>query len=130
MVKYGDVTSDWTETLGVIPQGSILVTLMLNNFMNDFFYFMEGQPDLYNYADDNTLSVHAKILQTMKETLENAANIGIKWFKDTYMQANPDQFEVMLPKGIRYDVDGNGVKFEVDGVTINSDTEYVKLLGV
>ena len=96
--------------------------------MNDFFYSMEGQCDLYNYADDNTLSFHAPTIQTMKQTLENAANIGIKWFNENGMQANPQKFQGMI-LGTKNDSDENRIHFQIDDITIKPE-KCVKLLGV
>ncbi len=60
--------------------------------MNDIFYFMEIC-DLVNYADDNTLSVIERTVQTKKDA-ENA----MKWLKDNFMHVNPEKFQFMFLK--------------------------------
>ena len=44
----------WNEVITGAPQGSILVSLLFNIFLNDIFLFMSKR-QLCNYADDNTL---------------------------------------------------------------------------
>ena len=55
-VKIGEVKSDWKEMYKGVTQGSILGPLIFNIFMNDLFYFVK-QGNLFNYADDNSVSV-------------------------------------------------------------------------
>jgi hypothetical protein len=39
----------------ILTQGSRLSPILFKIFLNDIFYFIKNS-DLYNYADDNTLS--------------------------------------------------------------------------
>jgi hypothetical protein len=54
-IKIGNIVSTWANIQKGVPQGSILGPLLFNVFINDIFYFIK-HCDLYNYADDNTLS--------------------------------------------------------------------------
>ena len=58
-IKLGNSRSGWTELFKGVPQGSILGTLIFNIFLNDVIYFV-SKGDLYNYADDNCISVSHK----------------------------------------------------------------------
>ena len=60
-VKVGSFKSDWKEISKGVPQGPILGPLIFNIFMNDIFYFVKNA-NLFNYADDNSLSVNGKEL--------------------------------------------------------------------
>ena len=93
-----------------------------------FFYVLEHKCDLYNYADDNTISYHHQNLQTVKNNLETSAKIGGKWFVDNQMKVNTDKFQaLLLCPGMA--CSSEEFCFEIDGVKIRPD-KSVKLLGV
>ena len=52
-VNVGNAHSSWKEILYEIRQGSILGPLILNIFLCDLFYFLEGVA-VASYADDTT----------------------------------------------------------------------------
>ena len=74
-----------------MPQGSILGPVLFNIFINDIFHFIK-KGNLYNYADDNTVS-HAdkKLKRLIDELVEDNTRL-IQWFADNQMKANPGKF--------------------------------------
>jgi len=69
-IKIGQFKSDFQEIYKGVPQGSILGPVLFNIFINDIFHFVQ-ESNLYNYADDNTLSFAHHNLDIVKSTLEN-----------------------------------------------------------
>ena len=64
MVKLGHSKNIFLKVIKGVPQGSILEPLLFNIFLIDIFYFVK-KSNLYNYADDNTLSYsHPDLLET------------------------------------------------------------------
>ena len=51
--------------------------------------------DLYNYADDNTLSFHSPNFGEVVNVLQQENNILINWFNFNCMQANPEKFQAI-----------------------------------
>ena len=95
-VKLGPAISNWESLFKGVSQGSILGPLIFNIFINDIFYIIKKET-LYNYADDNTLSIiHVhKNLNILKEILQGESILLIQWFTENLMKANPDKFQAI-----------------------------------
>ena len=78
-VKIGSLKSDWKEISKGVPQGSISGPLIINIFMNDIFYFVKNA-NLFNYADDNSVSVNDKELSMLSHLLQSEAEVTVRWF--------------------------------------------------
>ena len=52
--------------------------------------------DIYNFADDNAISVTSKKRETLLETLKNESESAVNWFRNNKMIVNPDKFQLML----------------------------------
>ena len=70
---------------------------MFNIFTNDLFYFI-NTCSLFNYADDNTITTANNNPDVVIDSLVLDSNVAITWFKNKYMQANPDKFQLLLLK--------------------------------
>ena len=124
-IKIGNCVSTWAEIQKGVPQGSILGPLLFNVFINDIFYFIK-KGDLYNYADDNTLSFHSPNYNEIIDVLQTESNILIDWFHFNCMQANPDKFQAIAVGKKTYD---KSPTFNIGTANISCD-DIVKLLGV
>ena len=80
-VKIGSTTSAWLEIQKGVPRGSILGPLLFNGFINDFFYVIDGC-NIYNYADDSTLSVTHSNQTVLATILQGKAEEAIDWFSN------------------------------------------------
>ena len=58
--------------------------ILFNVFINDLFLWID-EADLYNFADDNTLSALANSIPELIKILENESEKAIKWFDDNDM---------------------------------------------
>ena len=88
--------SSWQEIIAGVSQGSILVLILFNIFVNDFFLFVSSS-NLTNYADDNTLYTSDYNLKEVKEVLlnhlvtkwlQNGYKMTTEWFFENYMVLN------------------------------------------
>jgi retron-type reverse transcriptase len=85
-----DVQNKHIEKKGV-PQGSLMGPTILNLFMNDIFYDLKyGQ--LFNYADDNSVFLKAKSLDSIKNQIQLSAKEILEWCSSNKMEANPGKF--------------------------------------
>ena len=76
-IKLGSSRSEWTEMLKGVPTGCIFGTLIFNIFLNDVFYFV-SKGDLYNYSDDNCISVSHKSIRVLNKQLENETRVIVE----------------------------------------------------
>jgi len=94
-VKLKNISSSWVNTKKGIPQGSCLGPLLFNVFTNDIFPHIT-KCHIFNYADDNSLSISGeKLVNTIKYLVEDT-NIAITWFNDNFMKVNPEKFQTMI----------------------------------
>ena len=80
--------SDWNEIKIVVPQGSILGSLLFNIFLNYIFMFI-SKCNLCYYADDNTLHSTAKDLRRIRRELVMEFMILHQRFHKDQMTLNP-----------------------------------------
>ena len=69
-VRIDDILSSLQVLISGVPQGSILGPILFNIFLNDLLEVLKNS-DIYNFADDNTISVASKNRTTLLETLKN-----------------------------------------------------------
>ena len=124
-IKLENTRSEWTELHKGVPQGSILGPLIFNIFLNDIFYFV-SKGDLYNYADDNCISVSHKDISVLSTQLEIETQVMAKWFSDNSMKANADKFQGIVLPGSRNNAN---VQVSLGGVDI-AFVKKIDVLGV
>ena len=114
-VKICEIKSGWKEMNKGVPQGSIFGPLIFNIFMNDLFYFVK-QGNLFNYAEDNSVSVNHEGLNVVSRLRQAEDEVTVQWFSENAMQANPAKFQGILLKGNK---DGSDFKVCIRGQDID-----------
>ena len=78
-VKIHDILSTFQSLISGVPQGSILGLILFNIFLNDVPTTLENS-EMYNFADDNTISSISKEKEVALTTLEKESE-NVDWFK-------------------------------------------------
>ena len=100
-MKINGDYSSWKEILTGVPQGSVLGPLLFNIFINDIFFFVQSS-EIYNYADDNTLSIADTNIDTIISKLESDISILDIWFKNNGMLLNEGKCQFMIVETSKY----------------------------
>jgi hypothetical protein len=84
--------------------------------------------DIFNYADDNTISAHSESIPELLKILETESEVAINWFKSNDMIVNPDKFQaIILNKHGK--LEQNIYELSFDNKVIESSNS-VRLLGI
>ena len=75
-VKIDDVQSSFQSLISVVPQGSILGPILFDIFLNDLLTTLE-KSEIYNFADDNTISSISVEKEALRTTLEKVSEKAI-----------------------------------------------------
>ena len=95
VVKVKSFVGILKEIISGVPQGSILGPILFNIFINDLFYFVDGE-NLHNFADDNTLSNQADSIGQLDKNLQYLCEVANDWMDQNNMIANPSKFHAVL----------------------------------
>ena len=77
ILKIGHIKSNWLSLKTGVPQGSVTGPLLFNAFINNLIISLKNICEVYNYADDNTLSVSHSNPSEIKYALEHASHAAL-----------------------------------------------------
>ena len=121
--KMNTSFSNWSKLFLGVPQGSVMVPLLFNIYINDLFYLTE-MTDVCNYADDTTFHACDLDLKSLITRLEHDAALAIEWFESNYMKLNQDKCHFLF----------SGYKYETLFVNVGEtkiwERKQQKLLGI
>ena len=98
---------------------------LFNLFLNDLLATLK-MSEVYNFADNNTISTASKNMSNLIQTLEKESETAVAWFNQNKMIVNPDKFQAML---VEKRNQNNQSCLKINNQTIKT-TNCVKLLGI
>jgi len=84
---------------------------------------------LYNFADDNTISAKANNVEDLLKILQEESELAVKWFRDNSMIVNPDKFQAIILQKGNSNRNKNYNTLAIENIEINT-TKSVELLGL
>ena len=129
-VKIKEVTSDWKRMILGCPQGSFFGPLLWNLFQNDMSFYINNV-NLSMYADDHQIYVMGKKHVEVALSIKIQGEQALSWYKNNYLSANPEKFQLLIinPRNVDVDNNNNNQRISADGHVIERIGE-IKLLGV
>ena len=70
--------------------------VLFNIYVNDLISLLQNFCQLYNYADDNTLSFCHDDINVVQFNLDRTCVLAIDWFKKNNMKVNAEKFQFMI----------------------------------
>ena len=105
----------------------MLGPILFNIFLNDLLAVLK-KSQLYNFADDNTISAEANSTDDLLKILKENQESPVKWFRENNMIVNPDKFKaIVLEKGNKNN--NINITLNIENITINT-SKLAKLLGI
>ena len=96
-VKIQDPRSGWNEISRGFSQGSTLGPLLFNVYFNDIF-LLPLHGELFNWADDNLISVSGNEIKTIERTLSLDADQLLQGFTQNYFESQTAKYQAILFK--------------------------------
>ena len=123
--RINNIFSAFQNILSGLPEGFILDTILFNIFLNDLFLYIK-KSDLYNFAEDNTITATCNSLTGLLKTVEQESKSTVSWFKKNKMIANVDKVQAII---LNKKESKAKYKLTIDNKDVKP-TKSVKLLGI
>ena len=88
-----NVVSDWIGLHQVVPQGTILGSLLFNLYINDLNKHILGNTEIIQHADDNIILTNNTDLKLATYTLEKSLRNKFKYYKKYCLMLNHSKTE-------------------------------------
>ena len=92
MAKINTTFSSWARLFQVVPEESVLGSVLFNIYINYIFFALKTI-DICNIVDDTTPYSN---LKSVLETLEHNSELAIAWFELNIMKLSTDKCHLLI----------------------------------